>query len=280
MNFGHTWGQALVPSRFPFLLHNASWAAACGCVEPGKRIDMRAGHSQTGESMHHSRRITDWPEEDRPREKVLKQEVSRLTDAELLAIIIGTGHAQSGGNALDLARMLLSGFGSLRAMSAAGVGELLGYSGIGQAKAARVKAALALGDEQSADVVPHLVEAISDRSAVVRAAAAEALGNHRGPAVIGALKAGLTDKDSTVVAAALRAMGRQKETRVLAVLEEHLLKGSVDEMLAAIDANVLAENEGAVKSLERLLDHDNKNLQAAAWRALKRLTGREYDVDQ
>ena len=143
----------------------------------------------------------------------------------------------------------------------------------------RKAAALALGARQSDEAVKILVETMSDVSPVVRAAAAKALGSQKGASVIAALKAGLTDKDTNVVQAALRSLGYQKETRVLAILEEYLQRGRSEEICAAIEANVIAENEGAVKILEKLLKSDYRNIQATAWRALKRLTGRDYEVD-
>ena len=86
------------------------------------------------------RRIKDWPADERPREKLLAQGAETLTDAELLALIIRTGDSSSKNSAVDLARGLLSRFGSLRQLSAASIGELTQQSGIGPAKAAEVQA--------------------------------------------------------------------------------------------------------------------------------------------
>ena len=58
--------------------------------------------------------IRDWPAAERPREKLLEQGAASLTDAELLAIFLRTG--VTGKSAVDLARYLLSEFGSLRAL--------------------------------------------------------------------------------------------------------------------------------------------------------------------
>ncbi len=58
--------------------------------------------------------ITDWPHQDRPREKLLSRGAEALSDAELLAIFLRTGI--QGCSAVDLARQLLDGFGSLRAL--------------------------------------------------------------------------------------------------------------------------------------------------------------------
>ena len=56
--------------------------------------------------------ITDWPEAERPREKLLARGAMQLSDAELLAIFLRTGVA--GASAVDLARTLLTRFGGLR----------------------------------------------------------------------------------------------------------------------------------------------------------------------
>jgi DNA repair protein RadC len=86
------------------------------------------------------RRIKDWPADERPREKLLAQGAETLTDAELLALIIRTGDSSSKNSAVDLARGLLSRFGSLRQLSGASIAELTQQSGIGPAKAAEVQA--------------------------------------------------------------------------------------------------------------------------------------------
>ena len=58
--------------------------------------------------------ITDWPADERPREKLLLKGAGSLSDAELLAIFLRTGI--QGKSAVDLARDLLTSFGSLRAL--------------------------------------------------------------------------------------------------------------------------------------------------------------------
>ena len=58
--------------------------------------------------------ITDWPLDDRPREKLLAKGAESLSDAELVAIFLRTG--MKGRSALDLARELLARFGSLSAL--------------------------------------------------------------------------------------------------------------------------------------------------------------------
>lgn len=94
--------------------------------------------------------ITDWPENERPREKLLQKGASSLSDAELLAIFLRTG--MPGRSAVDLARDLLGRFGCLTALFAAGEKEFCQMPGMGAAKYAQLQAVLemarrALGEE-------------------------------------------------------------------------------------------------------------------------------------
>ena len=90
-------------------------------------------------------RINQWPLEDRPREKLLERGAEHLTEAELLAILLGTGSAGQQQSALDHARLLLMHFGGLQGIDDASVAELMVLKGMGHAKAARLKACLELG---------------------------------------------------------------------------------------------------------------------------------------
>ncbi|HKL49217.1 MAG TPA: DNA repair protein RadC [Desulfuromonadales bacterium] len=85
-------------------------------------------------------RIKDWPSAERPREKLLQHGAVRLTDAELLALVLRTGDASSGMSALDHARKLISDFGSLQKLACSTTGELCTVKGIGPAKAAEIQA--------------------------------------------------------------------------------------------------------------------------------------------
>jgi DNA repair protein RadC len=87
--------------------------------------------------------IKDWPEEDRPREKLLDRGAAALTDAELLAILLRTGNA--GASALDHARILLTQFGGIKGIDDAPARELTAIKGIGSAKSAQLKAGLEIG---------------------------------------------------------------------------------------------------------------------------------------
>ncbi len=87
--------------------------------------------------------ISKWPEEDRPREKLLKQGAEHLSNAELLAILLRVG--VSGMSAVDLARQILQEAGSLRALANWSPEELYQIYGLSVAKVAQIKAAIALG---------------------------------------------------------------------------------------------------------------------------------------
>lgn len=84
--------------------------------------------------------IKDWAADDRPREKLLMRGPDALTDAELLAIFLRTG--THGKSAVDLARELLSSFGSLKALLSADQARFCQANGLGQAKYAQLQAVL------------------------------------------------------------------------------------------------------------------------------------------
>jgi len=87
--------------------------------------------------------ITDWPEGERPRERLLAHGPAALSNAELLAIYLRVGIR--GKSAVDLARDLLQRFdGRLSTLLDASLEELASVSGIGQAKAAQLKASFEL----------------------------------------------------------------------------------------------------------------------------------------
>ena len=87
--------------------------------------------------------IHDWPEDERPREKLLKRGASALSDAELLAIFLRTG--TKGRTAIDLGRDLLNRFEGLRGILMSGPDSLGEVKGVGVAKYAQFQAALELG---------------------------------------------------------------------------------------------------------------------------------------
>ncbi|VAX09507.1 UPF0758 family protein [hydrothermal vent metagenome] len=84
--------------------------------------------------------ITDWPTDERPREKLLKRGANALSDAELLAIFLRTG--VTGKTAVDLARDLLDEHGNLRNLLAANCRSFCASHGLGKAKYAQLQAVL------------------------------------------------------------------------------------------------------------------------------------------
>lgn len=94
--------------------------------------------------------INNWPEGERPREKLIQRGAAALSDAELLAIFLRTGVV--GKSAVDLARDLLTRFNSLTDMFAASEADFCAIHGMGQAKYVQMQAVLemsrrALGEE-------------------------------------------------------------------------------------------------------------------------------------
>lgn len=94
--------------------------------------------------------ITDWPQDQRPRERLIRHGARALSDAELLAVFLRIGVA--GKSAVDLGRDMVSHFGSLNALFAAPLPAFSALNGLGPAKYAQLQAVLelarrALGEE-------------------------------------------------------------------------------------------------------------------------------------
>ncbi|MGI4884092.1 MAG: RadC family protein [Janthinobacterium lividum] len=88
--------------------------------------------------------IKSWAEEDRPREKLLAKGRGALSDAELIAILLGSGTVKL--SAVDVAKLMLQGVGhDLNELARQSVKQLCRHPGIGEAKAIAVVAALELG---------------------------------------------------------------------------------------------------------------------------------------
>ncbi|MBL0225823.1 MAG: DNA repair protein RadC [Geobacteraceae bacterium] len=108
--------------------------------------------------------IKEWPEDERPREKMLKQGVGSLTNAELLALIIRTGDTATGKSAIDLGREIIARFGdNLRELGNAGLAEICTIKGMGPAKATGIKAAFTLAARFQARRLEHLDRFTSPR---------------------------------------------------------------------------------------------------------------------
>ncbi|NRB38418.1 MAG: DNA repair protein RadC [Pseudomonadales bacterium] len=87
--------------------------------------------------------IQDWPQQERPREKLLNRGADALTDAELLAIFLRTGVV--GLSAIDLARALIVEYGSLKALFGASQQQFCQTKGLGPVKYAQLQAVLEMG---------------------------------------------------------------------------------------------------------------------------------------
>ena len=94
--------------------------------------------------MSEKMNISQWAEEDRPREKMMAHGASALTNAELLAILIGSGSTED--TAVELMRKVLDGcHNKLGELGKCSVEDLCRYKGIGPAKAVTILAASELG---------------------------------------------------------------------------------------------------------------------------------------
>ncbi|CAA6806211.1 MAG: DNA repair protein RadC [uncultured Thiotrichaceae bacterium] len=107
--------------------------------------------------------ITDWPAEERPREKLLQKGPSHLTDAELLAIFLRTGI--KGTNAVEMAKLLLREYGSLRSLLAADLERFCRSKGLGTAKYVQLQATVEMARRYLSEAVKR-GEEITSVSAV------------------------------------------------------------------------------------------------------------------
>ena len=108
--------------------------------------------------------INKWSEADRPREKLLTKGVRALTDAELIAILIGSGNRQESAVALSQ-RILLAADNNLEALGVLTVKDLIKFKGIGEAKAISIVAALELGKRRNLTQALQRKEIQSSRDA-------------------------------------------------------------------------------------------------------------------
>ena len=106
--------------------------------------------------------ITQWAEEDRPREKMMMHGASALSNAELLAILIGSGSAEE--SAVELTRKILNDYhNNLNELGKASIGELCRYKGIGLAKAISILAASELGKRRKEESVKERIAILSSK---------------------------------------------------------------------------------------------------------------------
>ena len=107
--------------------------------------------------------ITDWPEHERPREKLLLRGAAALSDAELLAIFLRTG--MPGKSAVDMARELILEFKSLTRLFAASHAEFCAFPGLGDAKYAQLQAVLEMARRALAEQMQR-ADALNSPAAV------------------------------------------------------------------------------------------------------------------
>jgi len=109
--------------------------------------------------------IKSWPQDDRPREKLLKRGAGALSNSELLAILLRTG--VQGNSAIDLARQIIDKFGTFRNMGHTDMREWKEFKGLGPAKIAQIKAALEIGRRFREDEVLSVKQKIASAKDVV-----------------------------------------------------------------------------------------------------------------
>lgn len=103
--------------------------------------------------------INEWAEDDRPREKMMQHGAAALSDAELLAILIGSGNREE--NAVELMRRILSECGNnLNSLAKWDLSEFARFKGMGPAKSITIMAALELGKRRK-DTSVHQREKVS-----------------------------------------------------------------------------------------------------------------------
>ncbi|MDO9511743.1 MAG: DNA repair protein RadC [Bacteroidales bacterium] len=113
---------------------------------------------ETGNSIRY------WAEDDRPREKLLMKGKNALSDAELIAILIGSGSREL--SAVELSRTILKQVnGNLAELSRLNTGDLQKFKGIGEAKAISIIAALELGRRRLAELPSRKKPISSSRDA-------------------------------------------------------------------------------------------------------------------
>ena len=111
-----------------------------------------------------NRSIKEWAADDRPREKMIHKGKASLSNAELIAILIGSGNGEQ--SAVTLAREILKSCNdSLTELSKCSLEQLTQHKGIGQAKAVSIIAALELGKRRSLDTPEERQQIIHSKEA-------------------------------------------------------------------------------------------------------------------
>lgn len=105
--------------------------------------------------------ITQWPVEERPRERLLAQGADTLTDAQLLAILLRVGRQRS--SAVEVGMEILHRLDGVAGLARCGIEELCAVRGVGEAKAAQLKAAVELGKRALASPLSKGMKICSSR---------------------------------------------------------------------------------------------------------------------
>jgi len=106
--------------------------------------------------------ITNWSEDDRPREKLKQKGKAALSDAELIAILIGSGSRNE--SAVELSKRILSSVdNNLNALGKLSIQQLIGFKGIGEAKAIAIIAAMDLGRRRRGEEALELKKITSSK---------------------------------------------------------------------------------------------------------------------
>ena len=106
--------------------------------------------------------ITNWSEDDKPREKLMLKGKSVLSDAELIAILIGSGSRNE--SAVDLSKRILASVDTnLNALGKLSISQLIAFKGIGEAKAISIIAALELGRRRRSEDALELKKVTSSK---------------------------------------------------------------------------------------------------------------------
>lgn len=106
--------------------------------------------------------ITNWSEDDKPREKLMLKGKSVLSDAELIAILIGSGSRNE--SAVDLSKRILASVdNNLNALGKLSLSQLMQFRGIGEAKAISIIAALELGRRRRGEDAVELKKITSSK---------------------------------------------------------------------------------------------------------------------
>lgn len=108
--------------------------------------------------------IKDWADDDKPREKLLRKGKTVLSDAELIAILIGSGSREE--SAVELSKRILGSVGNnLNELGKLSIKQLMAFKGIGEAKAVTIAAALEFGRRRRGEEAPKTNRIIGSKDA-------------------------------------------------------------------------------------------------------------------